>query len=42
VREAGFDGFTIKRRKDVFSDTPQQSRAISLGTVGVTFLARKP
>jgi hypothetical protein len=39
---AGFQDFAIRWRKDVFSNTPQQISAIKFGTLGITFMARKP
>jgi hypothetical protein len=39
---AGFLGFEITWRADVFSGAPQASSAASFGTLGITFRARKP
>jgi hypothetical protein len=38
---AGFVGFAITWRADVFSGAPQASSAASFGTVGINFRARK-
>ncbi len=38
---AGFVGFKITWRKDVFSDAPQAGSAQKFGTLGINFLARK-
>lgn len=38
---AGFVGFEITWREDVFSGAPQSSSAAEFGTVGITFRARK-
>jgi hypothetical protein len=38
---AGFVGFEITWRKDVFSDAPQASSAEKFGTLGINFRARK-
>ena len=38
---AGFVGFEITWRADVFSGAPQASSAAQFGTVGITFRARK-
>jgi hypothetical protein len=38
---AGFVGFEITWRKDVFSDAPQAGSAEKFGTVGINFRARK-
>ncbi len=38
----GFEDFEITWREDVFQDTPQESAAMTFGTLGVTFRARKP
>ncbi|MBT3269126.1 hypothetical protein HN371_18420 [Candidatus Poribacteria bacterium] len=42
VTEAGFEGFELTWRKDVFQDTPQETAAVKFGTLGVNFRARKP
>ena len=42
VVAAGFVGFEIAWRGDVFSGAPQGSSAASFGTLGITFRARKP
>ena len=42
VEGAGFQGFEITRRLDVFSGAPQESSAAAFGTLGITFGARKP
>ena len=39
---AGFVGFEITWREDVFADAPQASSAASFGTLGINFRARKP
>ena len=39
---AGFVGFQIARRADVFADAPQASSAAKFGTLGINFRARKP
>lgn len=38
---AGFVGFEITWRKDVFSDAPQAGSAGKFGTLGINFRARK-
>ena len=38
---AGFVGFEIAWRADVFSGAPQSSSAANFGTLGITFGARK-
>jgi hypothetical protein len=38
---AGFVGFEITWRADVFSGAPQSSSAAKFGTVGINFRARK-
>ena len=38
---AGFVGFEITWRKDVFSDAPQAGSAANFGTLGINFRARK-
>ena len=38
---AGFVGFEITWRADVFSGAPQASSAATFGTVGINFRARK-
>jgi hypothetical protein len=38
---AGFVGFEITWRKDVFSGAPQASSAANFGTLGINFRARK-
>jgi hypothetical protein len=42
VTAAGFSGFEIAWRGDVFSNAPQQSSAAAFGTLGVNFTANKP
>jgi TusA-related sulfurtransferase len=42
VVTAGFVGFEIPWRADVFSGAPQSSSAASFGTLGINFRARKP
>ncbi|MEE9199344.1 MAG: hypothetical protein V3U26_06060 [Dehalococcoidia bacterium] len=42
VTVAGFQGFEVTWRKDVFSGAPQQSSAAAYGTVGINFRAHKP
>ena len=39
---AGFVGFEITWRADVFAGAPQASSAAKFGTVGINFRARKP
>ncbi|HEX6818514.1 MAG TPA: hypothetical protein VF120_09085 [Ktedonobacterales bacterium] len=39
---AGFIGFEITWRADVYTGAPQESSAASFGTQGITFRARKP
>ena len=38
---AGFEGFEITWRAEVFADAPQQSSAKNFGTVGINFRAKK-
>jgi hypothetical protein len=38
---AGFVGFEITWRKDVFRDAPQAGSAEKFGTLGINFRARK-
>jgi hypothetical protein len=38
---AGFTGFEITWRKDVFSGAPQAGSAANFGTLGINFRARK-
>ena len=38
---AGFAGFEITWRADVFQGAPQSSSAAQFGTVGINFRARK-
>jgi hypothetical protein len=38
---AGFVGFEITWKEDVFGGAPQASSAAEFGTVGITFRARK-
>jgi hypothetical protein len=38
---AGFVGFEITWRKDVFGGAPQGGSAANFGTLGINFLARK-
>jgi hypothetical protein len=38
---AGFTGFAITWKADVFAGAPQASSADTFGTVGITFQARK-
>jgi len=42
VEAAGFEGFEIIWRGDVFSGAPQHSSAASFGTLGISFRASKP
>jgi hypothetical protein len=42
IEAAGFEGFEITWRKDVFADAPQSSSAAAFGTVGINFRAIKP
>lgn len=39
---AGFTGFEIAWRKEVFSGAPQAGSAANFGTLGINFRARKP
>ncbi len=39
---AGFVEFEITLRVDVFSGTPHESGAASVGALGITFRARRP
>jgi hypothetical protein len=39
---AGFQGFEITWRADVFSGAPQHTSAAAFGTLGINFRARKP
>lgn len=39
---AGFIGFAITWRGDIYGGAPQASSAASFGTLGITFRARKP
>ena len=39
---AGFVGFEITWRKEVFDGAPQESSAASFGTVGINFKAHTP
>jgi hypothetical protein len=41
VVAAGFVGFEITWRADVFSGAPQSSSAAKFGTLGINFRARK-
>jgi hypothetical protein len=41
VVAAGFVGFEITWRADVFSGAPQSSSAAAFGTLGINFRARK-
>jgi hypothetical protein len=41
VVAAGFVGFAITWRADVFQGAPQASSAASFGTLGINFRARK-
>lgn len=42
VVAAGFVGFEITSRIDVYADAPQSSSAAKFGTMGINFRARKP
>ena len=42
VTGAGFTGFEITWRDDVFSGAPQQSSAAQFGTLGINFRAGLP
>ena len=42
LRSAGFTGFAIISRLDVYAGAPQHSSAAKFGTLGITFRARKP
>ena len=39
---AGFVGFEITWRKEVFDGAPQESSAADFGTLGINFRAKKP
>jgi hypothetical protein len=39
---AGFEGFEITWREEVFSGAPQAGSAEKFGTLGINFRARKP
>ena len=39
---AGFEGFEITSRTDVFKGAAQHSSAAAFGTLGINFRARKP
>jgi hypothetical protein len=39
---AGFAGFAITGRQDVYAGAPQASSAAQFGTLGINFRARKP
>lgn len=41
VEEAGFSGFKITWKADVFAGAPQSSSAANFGTVGINFRAFK-
>ena len=41
VVAAGFVGFEIAHRVDVYADAPQASSARQFGTLGINFRARK-
>lgn len=42
VTTAGFIGFEITWRADIYGGAPQASSAADFGTLGITFRARKP
>jgi hypothetical protein len=42
VIAAGFVGFDLLTRIDVYAQAPQSSSAAKFGTLGITFTARKP
>jgi hypothetical protein len=42
VIAAGFVGFEITWRAEVFAGAPQSNAAAKFGTVGINFRARKP
>ena len=42
VVAAGFVGFEITTRVDVYADAPQSSSAAQFGTLGINFRAQKP
>ncbi len=42
VVAAGFVGFEITWRADVFAGAPQASSAAAFGTLGINFRARRP
>ncbi len=41
MEAAGFHGFEITWRDDVFAGAPQQSSAAAFGTLGINFRAAK-
>jgi hypothetical protein len=42
IEAAGFEGFAITWRAEVFAGAPQSSSAAKFGTVGINFKAVKP
>jgi hypothetical protein len=42
VGAAGFEGFEIAWRGEVFDNAPQESSAAEFGTLGINYRARKP
>ncbi len=41
MKDAGFEGFHIASRLDVFTGAPRESSATNFGTLGITFGAWK-
>lgn len=41
IQAAGFTGFAVLSRLDVYAGAPQDSSAAKFGTRGITFHARK-
>jgi hypothetical protein len=41
MHAAGFTGFAIVSRVDVYAGAPQHSSAAKFGTLGITFRARR-
>jgi hypothetical protein len=41
VTAAGFEGFEITWRADVFAGAPHEGSAANFGTLGINFRARK-
>ncbi len=42
VGAAGFEGFEITWRAEVFANAPEESSAAESGTVGINYRAHKP